>query len=78
MFYIILHTKCFSRDVLQVGLFPVSEHSMWIVKILQSLFLLITYFFHVFRPLACFLLDPELEIRFKKTHHHHPVPVYKI
>merc|ERR1712032_680014 len=67
VFYTPLASLIFIKDVLQVGLFPVSEHSMWIVKILQSLFLLITYFFHVFRPLACFLLDPELEIKFKKT-----------
>jgi len=78
VFYTPNASLIFIKDVLQVGLFSVSDHSMWIVKILQSLFLLITYFFHVFRPLACFLLDPELEIKFKKAHHHQPVPVYKI
>jgi len=78
VFYTPHASLIFIKDILRLGLFPVSDHSMWIVKILQSLFLLITYFFHVFRPLACFLLDPELEIKFKKTHHHQPVPVYKI
>lgn len=80
--YIVFYTPyaalIFVKDLLGLGLFPVTPHSAWIVKIMQSLFLMITFFFHVFRPLASFLLDPELDLSVKKTHYHVPVPVLKI
>ena len=63
-----------SRDCLNLGILSITQHNAWILQVLQSLFLLFTYFFHIFRPLASFLLDPEVDL--KRTQYH--VPVYKI
>ena len=51
LLYFLKHkiTISVARDLLGLGLFPVTQHSAWIVKIMQSLFLMITFFFHVFR-----------------------------
>ena len=37
----------------------VGSFSSWILKVLQSFFRLLRYFFHVFRPMACIILDAE-------------------
>ena len=37
----------------------VGSYCSWILKVLQSFFQLLRYFFHVFRPIACIILDAE-------------------
>lgn len=62
VFYTPHASLTFIRNIVNMGLFDVNNHSIWIFNILNSLFLLITFFFHVFRPLASYLLDPLLEL----------------
>jgi len=74
VFYTPSAALTFIRDCLNLGILSRTQHNAWILQVLQSLFLLFTYFFHIFRPLASFLLDPEVDL--KRTQYH--VPVYKI
>jgi len=56
-----------------------TTHSMWILNILKSFFLLISFFFHIFRPMVCLILDYELELRPSKLRHKYgKVPVYRV
>ena len=43
-------------ELLQVN---VGIYFSWILKVLQSFFQLLRYFFHVFRPMCCIILDAE-------------------
>merc|ERR1712117_555536 len=69
--YIVFYTPhaalSFIRNVVDMGFFAVDEHSMWIFKVLHSLFLLISFFFHIFRPLACLLLDTKMDLSLMTT-----------
>ena len=33
------------------------QHQAWTIQVLQSLFLLLSYFYHIFRPVACLVLN---------------------
>jgi len=48
------------RYVLILCSIPLSPHTWWSLEVTQSLFLLTSFFSHLFRPLACLLLDHEL------------------
>ena len=59
--------------------YSLSSYNMWVLNVLQSFFLLISFFFHIFRPLVYLLLDQELDIQSKlcKTQYKQ-VPVFKV
>ena len=59
--------------------YSLSSYNMWVLNILQSFFSLISFFFHIFRPLVYILLDQELNMQGKlcKTQYKQ-VPVFKV
>jgi len=48
------------RYLMVMSSVSLSSHTMWILDVTQSLFLLISFFCHLFRPLACLMVDQEL------------------
>jgi len=40
--------------------YTLNTRDKWLLDIFQSLFHLISYFFHVFRPLVCMVLDTDI------------------
>ena len=56
MIYNYYFTARHGMTVLRVD---VGSSVSWILQVLQSFFQLLLYFFHVFRPLACIILDSE-------------------
>jgi len=69
----------FARHLLSVTNHALTSYNMWVLHVLQSFFLLISFFFHIFRPLVCLLLDHDLEIRSPLCRHRYrQVPIYKV
>ena len=48
------------RHFLDIFYNHISNRDRWILDVVQSLFLLISYFSHLFRPLVCLVLEPNI------------------
>eukprot|EP00092_Neocalanus_flemingeri_P104695 GFUD01134135.1.p1 GENE.GFUD01134135.1~~GFUD01134135.1.p1 ORF type:complete len:336 (-),score=95.44 GFUD01134135.1:211-1218(-) len=59
VFNLPLATIVLVRQLITTLSIPVSSTTSWIIHVLHSLFLLISFFFHVFRPLVCLVLDQD-------------------
>ena len=69
----------YCRHVLTIINLSTTSYNMWVMNVLQSFFLLISFFFHIFRPMVYLLLDQELEIQNKLCRSRYKqVPIYKV
>eukprot|EP00092_Neocalanus_flemingeri_P039993 GFUD01043562.1.p1 GENE.GFUD01043562.1~~GFUD01043562.1.p1 ORF type:complete len:340 (+),score=92.88 GFUD01043562.1:52-1071(+) len=59
VFNLPLATIVLVRQLITTLSIPVSSTTTWIIHVLHSLFLLISFFFHIFRPLVCLVLDQD-------------------
>eukprot|EP00092_Neocalanus_flemingeri_P032636 GFUD01035499.1.p1 GENE.GFUD01035499.1~~GFUD01035499.1.p1 ORF type:complete len:340 (-),score=89.83 GFUD01035499.1:417-1436(-) len=59
VFNLPLATIVLLRQLITTLSIPVSSTTTWIIHVLHSLFLLISFFFHIFRPLVCLVLDQD-------------------
>jgi len=59
VFNLPLATIVLARQLITILSIPVSSITTWIIHVLHSLFLLISFFFHIFRPLVCMVLDQD-------------------
>jgi len=48
-----------ARQLITILYIPVSSITAWSIHVLHSLFLLISFFFHIFRPVVCLVLDQD-------------------
>lgn len=79
VFHLPYFSTVFARHVLSIINHSLTSYNMWVLNVLQSFFLLISFFFHIFRPLVYLLLDPDLEIQNKLCRSRYKqVPVYKV
>eukprot|EP00092_Neocalanus_flemingeri_P015357 GFUD01016613.1.p1 GENE.GFUD01016613.1~~GFUD01016613.1.p1 ORF type:complete len:333 (-),score=85.70 GFUD01016613.1:181-1179(-) len=53
-------STAFVRHFLAICSSTLSYRDRWLLDVIQSLFLLISYFSHLFRPLVCLVLDPDI------------------
>merc|ERR1719154_519232 len=60
VFHLPHSSTVFVRHFLAIFCDPISYRDRWILDVVQSLFLLISYFSHIFRPLVCLVLDPGI------------------
>jgi len=79
VFHLPYFSAVFTRHLLTIINYSLSSYNMWVLNVLQSFFLLISFFFHIFRPLVYLLLDQELDMQSKlcKTQYKQ-VPVFKV
>jgi len=79
VFHLPYYSAVFTRHLLTIINYSLSSYNMWVLNILQSFFSLISFFFHIFRPLVYILLDQELNMQGKlcKTQYKQ-VPVFKV
>merc|ERR1712227_118865 len=47
------------RQMVSISHLSLGSSTSWVLQVVQSLFLLFSYFFHVFRPLSCIIVAPE-------------------
>lgn len=79
VFHLPYSSLVFVRHVMSIVNHSLTTYNIWVLHVLQSFFLLISFFFHIFRPLVCLLLDHELEIQTQLCRHRYrQVPVYKV
>jgi len=60
VFYLPYFSAVFIRHLLVIFSYTLNTRDKWLLDIFQSLFHLISYFFHVFRPLVCMVLDTDI------------------
>jgi len=79
VFHLPYFSAVFTRHLLTIINYSLSSYNTWVLNVLQSFFLLISFFFHIFRPLVYLLLDQELDMQSKlcKTQYKQ-VPVFKV
>lgn len=79
VFHLPYFSMAFARHVLSIINHSLTSYNLWVLNVLQSFFLLISFFFHIFRPLVYLLLDHDLEIQTKLCRsRYRQVPVYKV
>lgn len=79
VFHLPYFSVVFARHVLTIINLSTTSYNMWVMNVLQSFFLLISFFFHIFRPMVYLLLDQELEIQNKLCRSRYKqVPIYKV
>lgn len=59
VFHFPLAATVLARELVTILNIPVSSSTTWIINVFHSLSLLISFFFHVFRPLVCLVLDQD-------------------
>lgn len=79
VFHLPYSSVVFVRHLMSIINHSLTTYNIWVLHVFQSFFLLISFFFHIFRPLVCLLLDHELEIQTQLCRHRYRhVPVYKV
>lgn len=69
MFYIFHATLVFGRHLYDLLGHEISTYNLWMIKVGQSLLLLIAYFWNFIRPALALSLDPDLKIDLMKLLH---------
>merc|ERR1712038_791375 len=69
MFYIFHATLVFGRHFYDLSGNEISTYNLWMIKVGQSLLLLIAYFWNFVRPALALSLDPDLKIDLLKLLH---------
>lgn len=59
VFYLPLAVTVMARELVTILNIPASSTTVWIINVFHSLSLLISFFFHIFRPLVCLVIDQE-------------------
>jgi len=60
VFHLPYVSTVFIRHFLTICTSTMNYRDRWVLDVIQSTSLLISYFFHVFRPLVCLVLDPNM------------------
>jgi len=67
VFYLPYFSAVFIRHLLVIFSYSLNTRDRWLLDIFQSLFHLISYFFHVFRPMVCMVLDTDILTGFYRS-----------
>jgi len=67
VFYFPYFSAVLIRHLLVIFSTSPSARDKWLLDIFQSLFHLISYFFHVFRPMVCLVLDTDIITAFYRS-----------
>jgi len=67
VFYLPYFSAVFIRHLLVIFSYSLNNRDSWLLDIFQSLFHLISYFFHVFRPMVCMVLDMDILTAFYRS-----------
>jgi len=59
VFYLPLAVTVMARELVTILNIPASSTTVWVINVFHSLSLLISFFFHIFRPLVCLVIDQD-------------------
>jgi len=59
VFYLPLAVTVMARELVTILHIPASSTTVWVINVFHSLSLLISFFFHIFRPLVCLVIDQD-------------------